>query len=49
MCRSIIGGARIEVIYRRAFYVFQGKVLEQINKKTEVKITTTKSSYSING
>ncbi len=45
MCRSIFGGAPIVVIYRRAFYVFQSKVLEKINKKTEDKITKTKSSH----
>jgi hypothetical protein len=43
--RHIFVGAPMGVTLRRALYVFQGKVLEKIDKKTEAKITKAKSLH----
>jgi hypothetical protein len=39
-----LSGLQPELLFRRALYVFQGKVLEKINEKAEVKIAYAKSS-----
>jgi hypothetical protein len=50
-CRNIsiekglnLSGLQRELLFRRALYVFQGKVLEKINEEAEVKIAYAKGS-----